>query len=169
MLGDGPVNIALDNQGTVTKGMQIIRHWRQKTETALRGDKGQLLLGGTVSPLHREAPWKKSWKSLKDGDLWHHFSQAVQAKSPWAIELTKVKGHSTEEMIREGKVRQVDHDGNEEADEIAKQACKQQEPEGYTLANICAQAEEVCRSHATNPQVHRRHEDCGGRGESQKS
>ena len=90
------------------------------TGTGTRNDNGALLLGGEVSPYHRESPWKRCWKLMKDGDLWGSFQKAVAAKNPEAVKLTKVKGHATSEMVQQGAVRFDDEHGNDLADIAAE-------------------------------------------------
>ena len=40
------------------------------------------------------------------------------------MKVTKVKGHATDEMIDEGKVRKQDKEGNDQADEAADKGSK---------------------------------------------
>ena len=73
---------------TIEKGMKIIEHAAKKSKAKLRDEEGALLLGGENTPLHRESPWRKGWRLMKDGDLWGKFSQSVQAKNPAAVSLS---------------------------------------------------------------------------------
>ena len=50
------VNIGIDSQATITKGEAINNHVDGRNQTRLREDDGTLLLGGEVSPFHRETP-----------------------------------------------------------------------------------------------------------------
>ena len=77
--------------------------------------------GGEVSPYHRQSPWKKCWGLMKDGDLWQLFAEHVRAKNPESVKLTKVKGHATNDMVREQLVRFDDMHGNNESDAAAEQ------------------------------------------------
>ena len=47
----------------------------------------------------------KPWAILTDGDLWEYFEQIVNAKGANAVNITKVKGHATDKMVADGKVR----------------------------------------------------------------
>ena len=89
------VNIGIDSKATITKGDTIIDHEVKRNQTKLKDEDGALLLGGEVSQYHRKSPWKKLWELMKDGDLWKCFTEAVRAKNPKAVKLTKVKGHAT--------------------------------------------------------------------------
>ena len=62
---------------------------------------------------------KQPWDILTDGDLWKWFAKVAEAKGVKAVKLTKVKGHATDKMIREGKVTQEQKDGNDGSDEAA--------------------------------------------------
>ena len=57
-----------------------------------------------------------------NGDLWAHFEKAMRAKGAHAIRISKVKGHTTEELIAEGKATRRDMINNDKADEVAKAA-----------------------------------------------
>ena len=54
-----------------------------------------------------------------DGDLWEIFARAVNARGPWSIAVTKVKGHATAEEVENGKVQEEDKKGNDKADDAA--------------------------------------------------
>ena len=43
----------------------------------------------------------------------------MRAKGPEAVRLSKVKGHATDEMVAQGKVKQEHKEGNDAADEAA--------------------------------------------------
>ena len=62
---------------------------------------------------------KKPWALQHDGDLWHLYHRFVSAKTTQAIDITKVKGHATTDMVASGKVRAEDKLGNDKADEAA--------------------------------------------------
>ena len=64
-------------------------------------------------------PFRQHWALQNDGDLWQQFWRQVQARGPHSIRITKVKGHATEEMVRSGKVREEDKEGNDKADRAA--------------------------------------------------
>ena len=114
------VNIGVDNKATVDKGGARIEHQKQRGEHELREKDGALKLGGFLSPLHRQSPWKKAWQLMKDGDLWKSFSETVASRTPTSVTLTKVTGHATHEMVADGSVRTEDKKGNDEADDAAE-------------------------------------------------
>ena len=98
------------------KGNEIIQHPRRREAKDRKDAKGQKLLGGTKSVLHREVPYKQSWALMKDGDLWEVFTDLVKIRGPQTVWITKVKGHATQEMVDEGKVEQEDMRGNSMVD-----------------------------------------------------
>lgn len=53
---------------------------------------------------------------MKNGDIWRSFKEAEKAKGPHRIQLTKVKGHATEDMVEKGDAAGSDKAGNDEAD-----------------------------------------------------
>ena len=120
MIPGKAANIGIDSLSTIIKGTAIIDHTRRRNEAKLRDEEGALLLGGEVTPLHRESPWKKCWQLMKDGDLWGKFMETVKAKNPKAVKLTKVKGHATEEMVESNLVEADDKHGNDQADTAAE-------------------------------------------------
>ena len=128
MLPKVPTNVGIDSQATIVKGTTIIEHETKRRTTRTRNDDGALLLGGEVSPYHRESPWKRCWKLMKDGDLWGSFQKAVAAKNPEAVKLTKVKGHATSEMVQQGAVRFDDKHGNDQADIAAEKGATLVQP-----------------------------------------
>jgi hypothetical protein len=71
-------------------------------------------------PAHtRRNPCGRPWSMQPDGDLWHQFWNATLARGPQAIKISKVKGHSTDKDISEGKTTEHDRKGNDEADKAA--------------------------------------------------
>ena len=46
---------------------------------------------------------RRPWSLQRDGDLWQAYWQHAKAKGTHAIRLTKVKGHTTEAMVDQGK------------------------------------------------------------------
>ena len=64
---------------------------------------------------------------MKDGDLWKKFQQAVKAKKPWAVWVTKVKGHAKQEDVEDGTVREEDKAGNDKADEAADRGSRREQ------------------------------------------
>ena len=61
------------------------------------------------------------------GDLWNKLQQAVKAKNPWAVWVTKVKGHAKQEDVEEGTVREEEKAGNDKADEAADRRSKKEQ------------------------------------------
>ena len=62
---------------------------------------------------------RKPFNLLPDGDLWSLFARLVKSKGPEAVRLTKVKGHTTDEMVSQGKVTKEQKEGNGAAYEAA--------------------------------------------------
>ena len=54
-----------------------------------------------------------------DGDLWEQAWKAVLKRGSGNQALRKVKGHATEEDIRNGKSNRKDKEGNDLSDELA--------------------------------------------------
>ena len=120
MIRRKPANIGIDSKATIVKGEKLIDHARKRSTTRTKEEDGTLLLGGEVSQYHRDSPWKKCWQLTKDGDLWRKFNEAIIAKNPQAVKLSKVKGHATTEMVEEGKVPFEEKYGNDQADMAAE-------------------------------------------------
>ena len=95
MAADGAMHLGTDSSSFLTKTHTIHNHIRQHTLP------------------------KRPWALQRDGDMWHMYYKHAAAKKPDAITITKVKGHATQEMVNEGKVRPADKDGNDKADEAA--------------------------------------------------
>ena len=51
-----------------------------------------------------------------DGDVWSIVHELVQQRGPRATFCTKVKGHATDQMVADGRVRLQDQQGNAAAD-----------------------------------------------------
>ena len=66
-------------------------------------------------------PFKQAWNLQKDGDAWELAWRAIVCRGAAAQTLRKVKGHATEEDVRQGKCTEEDRQGNDEADTAAKQ------------------------------------------------
>ena len=56
---------------------------------------------------------------MKDGDLWELFTRLVLQRGPRSVKITKVKGHATEAMVQEGKVKLAEKQGNDRSDTAA--------------------------------------------------
>ena len=87
------------------------------------------MLGGTKTKLHQKSVSKKPWPLVQNGDLWMKMEAAVIAKNPKTVKLTKQKGHATEEMVREGKVREEDREGNRQSDRAADRGVTEEQEE----------------------------------------
>ena len=55
--------------------------------------------------------------------------KAVKAKNPKTVKLTKKKGHATEEMVEDDRVRREDKEGNDEADQAAENGVTEEQGE----------------------------------------
>ena len=64
-------------------------------------------------------PHNHNWKLISDGDLWEHFHAALSAKGFLAVRATWVKGHATEQHVRDGVTSQVNRTHNNHADATA--------------------------------------------------
>ena len=54
-----------------------------------------------------------------DGDLLAAIDCMIRYRSARSVEVSKVKGHATDRMVAEGKVRREDKEGNDAADVAA--------------------------------------------------
>ena len=105
---DGPVHTGIDNQATVTMCNNIIEHQTKRKEATLVNEQGAMIIGGKTSHLHNKSMSKRPWALEKNGDLWESIEEAIKEKGPRSVKITKVKGHATNEMVEEGKVRRQD-------------------------------------------------------------
>ena len=94
----GPAHIATDSQSFLSKATYIHSH----------------ILTNTTP--------RTPWGLQTDGDLWRLYHLSATSKSLQAIKLTKVKGHATDQMVKDGEVRLQDQQGNDEADRAAEEA-----------------------------------------------
>ena len=67
-------------------------------------------------PIYNEWPMGVSWKLADDGDLWEQIWDNLLCRSISSTAITKVKGHATEEDVREGRATAADRCGNNIAD-----------------------------------------------------
>ncbi len=74
---------------------------------------------GILIDIKHGRPSTTNWMLASDGDLWHHFEVAARTKGRHAIRVSKVKGHIKQSQVDQGLHRQVDKDGNDQADAIA--------------------------------------------------
>ena len=116
---DVAINAGSDSLSAVRKGNTIIQHLRGKERTELYNAQGGMILGGEEGEFHRPSPFKRAWGLMKDGDLWENFTNMVKARGPSSIELTKVKGHTTADMCRQGLESWDNKFGNDKADRAA--------------------------------------------------
>ena len=56
---------------------------------------------------------------VKDGDLITLFGRMLRLRGLDTVRVTKIEGHAEEGMAREGRVRELDHIGNNAADKAA--------------------------------------------------
>ena len=61
------VNIGIDNEATVNIGNTIIKHQILRHAAKLREEEGSLRLGGSISKLYRESPFKRICPLMKMG------------------------------------------------------------------------------------------------------
>ena len=76
-------------------------------------------LGGNISPLHAETPFKKQLSQQQDGDLWELMHESIQSRGQSSMRAKNGKGHATNAMIEAGLVKPEDKDGNDWADKAA--------------------------------------------------
>ena len=57
-----------------------------------------------------------NYSTISDGDLWLIFVSNLIVRGPSTLRVSKVKGHATEEDLRNGKSTQFLKDGNDGAD-----------------------------------------------------
>ena len=122
-------NIGVDNETCVNGTNDIAEHAVQRSNTVLRTTGGAPILGGTKTKLHQKSVSKKPWPLVRNGDLWMKMEEAVIAKNPKTVKLTKQKGHATEKMVSEGKVREVDREGNHQSDRAAELGITEEQKE----------------------------------------
>lgn len=113
------LKIGTDNAAVVGIATKNIDHETRKGEAVLRGEKGQFKLGGAISPLHRNTPFKRQWESFKSSGLWQIYQRSIQQRGTGKTELRKVKGPATEEMRETGKYDRKEKRGNGNSDEAA--------------------------------------------------
>ena len=120
----------------VGKGSQIIEYYDERDMmNGSEGGKGKRL-GETSSRLRRSTPFKKPWKLMKDGDLWEMFAKAVEARGPGCTNISKAKGHATQEMVDEGKVKKEEKKCNDQTDTGAERGAVTMQEVTLKLADI---------------------------------
>ena len=62
--------------------------------------------------------WKgRPFTLVKDGDLSQNVTDILRVREQRTVQVCKVNGHATEDMVARGRVRQADLEGNNRADE----------------------------------------------------
>ena len=56
----------IDNLAVVKTGTRIIKHDEERAKAKLFDNEGAMNLGGHISELHRETPFRRPWDLLKD-------------------------------------------------------------------------------------------------------
>ena len=69
---------------------------------------------------HCKGKHSKPWELQDNGDLKLILFKFLRAKGPHSVRFNKVKGHATDEDVRDGSVTQIDKTGNDNADAAAK-------------------------------------------------
>ena len=134
-----PTHIATDSKATLDRANRVIRHHERKKELErLKQTEGRKRLGGELSSLHFDKPWKKPTRFMKNGDLWDHLNEAIRQKGASAVRLTKVKAHATQEMVQQGLITHELRHGNTEADRAAERGSGEAQHQVKTLADLYA-------------------------------
>ena len=74
---------------------------------------------GHVGRMLAQKAHGKPYELLVDGDLLALIHMLISVRGPRTTKISKVKGHADEELVRRGKVREVDKKGNDMADRAA--------------------------------------------------
>ena len=74
---------------------------------------------GHVGRMLAHKAFGRPYELLTDGDLLALIHMLISARGPRTTKISKVKGHADEELVRRGKVREVDKVGNDMADRAA--------------------------------------------------
>ena len=95
ILAHGPIHVASDNKGFVSKAIKLINRVNDKNDQ------------------------KINCGVQKDGDLWQIMHNAIKAKSTRAFKISWAKGHANEEHVQRGLCTKEDVIGNDLADRNA--------------------------------------------------
>ena len=119
----GPLHIGIDNKAVVGRACRLIDLATnicrlRDDDVAMQTKEGY----GCEIVGRMRKPEAKHWKLQKDGDVWQAIWRLILAKGPEAIKVTKVKGHATDEDVREGVATAADKAGNDVADSIVREA-----------------------------------------------
>ena len=146
MLSPYGLNIGIDNATVVERGNAIIEHQRRQLAQDIRDHKGTIRLGGGRARLHKSSPFKQRWALMQDGDLWQLFATLVRQRGPHSVQLTKVKGHATEQMVTEGKVTRLDKEGNDKADRAAELGATASQAKVQAFGRLYSQRQQEYRT-----------------------
>lgn len=133
ILSDGPVHTGTDSQAVIDRAAKLQAEACKTVDKIIselvdkddhQGAHKQPAVAEAIKLATKEAPGRKPWSLQRDGDLWQMYWQILLQKNPRAIKHTKVKGHATEEMVRNGTVAERDRVGNEFSDYYANMGTK---------------------------------------------
>ena len=110
---------ATDSAAMLNKAKQLLEKAEQREEARTKG-----------KPVKSGCPFKKPWRLQTDGDLWEIVWEAIHTRGLSNQDLRKVKGHATEEDVREGRSTHKDREGNDRSDKNADQGVEQLAGEG---------------------------------------
>ena len=110
---------ATDSVAMLIKAKQLMSKAEQREEARRKG-----------KPVKAGCPFKKAWRLQTDGDLWEVAWEAIHTRGLSNQDLRKVKGHATEEDVREGRSTHQDKEGNDRSDRNADQGVEQLAGEG---------------------------------------
>ena len=77
-------------------------------------------------------------------------NNAIQVKGCDTVRLTTVKGHATDDMVKQGQVNQEGKEGNEEADDSADRGAKDLQPGLAAVAGCYARKHQRYKQVMTN-------------------
>ena len=78
----------------------------------------------------------------------------LKVKGHRAVQISKVKGHATDEMVADGKVRKEDKEGNDEADAAAKEGMMLHGKETVQLGRILTARHVIYTRLVNDPRPH---------------
>ena len=70
----------------------------------------------------------------------HYVTDILRVRGQRTVQVCKVKGHATEDMVARGRVRQADLEGYHRADETADFGRRRQDDGVATARRVCLQA-----------------------------
>ena len=101
-------NYATDSKNMMDKALYLIQQAKVIEDKRSRGEK-----------LNSACPYKKAWGLQVDGDLWEIAWKAILQRGSLNQKIRKLKGHATEEDVKEGRSTKKDQEGNDKADRNA--------------------------------------------------